>query len=67
MIAGKVGKTWKLHKESLIDEQKYCQVLMKVEMRLDDTNLQQVQPASIVYHLFPRKMSLSSKNEGYNL
>lgn len=39
VIAGKVGKTWKLHKESLIDEQKYCQVLMKVEMRLEDTNL----------------------------
>ena len=30
MIVGKAGKTCECHKESLIDEQKYCQVLMKI-------------------------------------
>lgn len=43
VIAGKGWKTLGKHKESLMMK-KYCQILIKIEMRLDDINL--VSPAS---------------------
>lgn len=40
MQAGKIGeKNWEWHKESFTNRQKYCQQLMKMQMRLDSINL----------------------------
>lgn len=38
MIVRKVAKTWECRKETLIDE-KYCPVLMRIQVRLDGINL----------------------------